>query len=127
MALLGRAGECATLREFLSAAHGDPGGTLVVVGEPGIGKTALVEHVVPAAAIRVAGVEAETGFPYAVLHRLLIPYLNAVDRPAGSRVPGGLRVALGLAERLRVVLGLADRPPAGQVPVARAAAALLTA
>jgi DNA-binding CsgD family transcriptional regulator len=111
MALVGRAGECATLREFLAAAHGDPGGTLVVAGAPGAGKTALVDHVVPAGAARVAGVEAEAGYPYAALHRLLIPFLDGADR----------------AGELRVALGLADRPPAGPGSAARATAALLTA
>ncbi|WP_433794531.1 AAA family ATPase [Actinoplanes sp. CA-252034] len=116
MALLGRAGECAALREFLTAAHGDPGGTLVVAGAPGAGKTTLVDHVVAAGALRVAGFEAEAGFAYAALHRLLIPVLGAAPHlPAGHR------------DTLRVACGLADGPPAGPDRVVAAASSLLAA
>jgi hypothetical protein len=54
-------------------------GTLVLTGEPGIGKTALLREVVAACegfeAVQVAGVESEMELPYAALHRLLLPFL----------------------------------------------------
>ena len=47
--LLGRKRECEVLERLLDAARGGHGGVLVVHGEPGVGKTALLEYAVEAA------------------------------------------------------------------------------
>ncbi|GAA1646395.1 ATP-binding protein [Actinoplanes couchii] len=93
--LFGRDGEVALLDRLLGRAASAHGGALVIRGEPGIGKTALLEWVSEAAGQRdmrvltAAGVENESRLPYAALHQLLYP-LN----PANPV----LRAAFGLAE-----------------------------
>jgi DNA-binding CsgD family transcriptional regulator len=79
--LLGRQAELAGLTELL----GGPGGTaLVVLGEAGSGKTALLEAAVALGAdhgirvLRVTGYEAESWYPYAGLHQLLMPVLDGL-------------------------------------------------
>jgi MoxR-like ATPase len=61
--LLGRQHEREVLNRLLEAAHGGHGGVLVVHGEPGVGKTALLEGAVEAGrefrAVRTVGVEGE--------------------------------------------------------------------
>src|SRR5687767_11629137 len=71
----------------LAALVGGPGerSGILIEGEPGIGKSALVEETVAAAAaaglrvLRTAGVEAEHGLTYAGLQRLLYPLRRAFD------------------------------------------------
>ena len=63
---------------------------LVVRGEPGVGKTALLAHVVAQAAgftvVRVAGVEAERELPFAGLHQVCAPLFGHLSRlPAPQR------------------------------------------
>jgi hypothetical protein len=64
-------------------------GVLVVRGEAGVGKTALLESLVAGAdgmtVLRTRGVESEAELPYAALHRLLRPVLAATDRLAAPR------------------------------------------
>ena len=71
------AGVLSRVREGLS-------GALVVRGEPGIGKTALLEYAVVSAVdmqvARVTGVESEMALAYAASHQLLVPLLKRVDR-----------------------------------------------
>lgn len=90
MALVGRERE----RERLAAVAAS-GGALVIVGEPGVGKSALLScldgHL-------VVGVEAEQDLPYAGLHQVLYPFLDL------SALPDVRRAAL------EVVLGLSDGP-----------------
>ncbi|SDS35330.1 ATP-binding protein [Actinoplanes derwentensis] len=93
--LFGRAGEVARLDRILGRAAAARGSALVIRGEPGIGKTALLEWVTDAAGQRdmrvltAAGVENESRLPYAALHQLLYP-LAAVN-PV-------LHAAFGIAE-----------------------------
>jgi DNA-binding CsgD family transcriptional regulator len=66
------------------------GGALLVRGEAGMGKTALLDHVAAtadgAAVLRVRGVEAEHALAYAALHQLLRPVLSlAADLPEPQR------------------------------------------
>ncbi len=81
--MVGRAGEQAELAAFVTAAAGR---ALVLRGEAGVGKTALLGHAVAVAeragrtVLRAAGVEAESELPYAGLHQLLHPLLGEVER-----------------------------------------------
>ncbi|MFC5064449.1 ATP-binding protein [Actinomycetospora atypica] len=95
--LLGRADVLGRLERLVA---GD-GPAVVLVGEPGIGKTSLLGRVVRLAGdrgrpvLRVTGSESETALPYAALHELLSPVLDGVDAlPAPQR--SALLAALGL-------------------------------
>ncbi|MFX0581205.1 ATP-binding protein [Nocardia nepalensis] len=76
---------------------------IVIEGEPGIGKSALVEETVAAAAVaglrvlRTAGVEAEHGLAYAGLHRLLYPLRREFDA-LPARQLDALTTALGMSD-----------------------------
>jgi nucleoside-triphosphatase THEP1 len=65
---------------------------LVVHGEPGVGKTALLDYLVEQATgcrvARVAGVEAEMELAFAGLHRLLAPMLGRLERLPGPSARG---------------------------------------
>src|SRR3954469_7500523 len=98
--LLGREREREVLDRLLEAARGGHGGVLVVDGEPGVGKTALLEHAVEAArefrVLRTAGVEGEMELPYAALQRLWAPISDLMEPlPAPQRE--ALAVAFGLS------------------------------
>lgn len=99
--MLGRAREQAVLDELLAAARQGRGGSLVIVGEPGIGKTSLLDHGIAAAdGFRVAtatGVQAEQELPFAGLQQLLTAIPDAAERLAGPQGQA-IRVALGQAE-----------------------------
>ncbi len=98
--LVGRDRELETLRSFLGAAAGD-GATLLLTGEPGVGKTALLVAAAEMAAadgvrvIRGAGVEYETDVSFAGLHQLVDPLSDDLRRlPPPGRAP--IEVALGV-------------------------------
>src|SRR4051812_21755519 len=98
--LLGRATECRHIETLVARTAGGASGVLVLRGEPGIGKTALLEHAAAAAAtatvLRVRGVESEVEVAFAGLHELLRPVLGELGRlPAPQRA--ALEAALGLA------------------------------
>ena len=82
--LRGRASECAQLDELLAAARDGRSGALVLRGEAGIGKTALLDYVAAhrdgARVLRTAGVEVEMELPFASLHRLCGPLLDQVKQ-----------------------------------------------
>jgi len=94
--LLGRLPERAALSGLLDAARAGRSGVLVMRGEPGIGKTALLDWAVESAAglrvARVAGVESEMELAFAALQQLCAPML---DKLAG--LPDPQREALGVA------------------------------
>src|SRR6188472_800536 len=80
----GRDGECAVIDELIGHVHGGRGRSLVVRGEAGIGKTALLQHLVDAASettvVRAAGVESEMELAYAGLHQVCGPVLDRLER-----------------------------------------------
>src|SRR5215470_2246795 len=118
-ALLDRAGEIAALEGVLGAVRGGVSGVLVLRGEAGIGKTALLEWAAGRAGdmrvARVAGVQAEMGMGFAGLHQLLVPFLTGLDG-----LPGPQRQALGSA------FGLVAGPAPDRFLVGLAALTLLT-
>jgi DNA-binding CsgD family transcriptional regulator/tetratricopeptide (TPR) repeat protein len=97
--LHGRAPERAALDDVISAVRAGESRTLVIHGEAGIGKTALLGYAAEAArelqVVRAAGVESEMELAFASLHQLCVPLLGAMDRlPPPQR--NALRVAFGL-------------------------------
>jgi DNA-binding CsgD family transcriptional regulator len=89
--LLGREREVEALTRLIEGAQRGQSGVLVVWGEPGIGKTALVDYVVESESgcrvLRAAGVESEMELPFAGLQQLCSPVLDRVDelpRPQGE-------------------------------------------
>ena len=98
--LLGRAAECGRIDTLVARAREGASGVLVLRGEPGIGKTALLEHAAAAAGaatvLRVRGVESEVQVAFAGLHELLRPVLGELERLPGPQ-RAALEAALGLA------------------------------
>ncbi len=95
MELIGRNVELARLRSVVTGA----GGTLVVAGRPGVGKSALLAAATAGAEplLTVTGVESEIELPFAGLRGLLEPVLGELDElPEPSR--RALRAALALDE-----------------------------
>jgi DNA-binding CsgD family transcriptional regulator len=94
--LLGRERERVALDRLLEAARGGHGGVLVVHGEAGVGKTALLEYAgEPGREFRVVqtvGVEGEMELPFAALQQLCSPILDRSER-----LPDPQRDALGVA------------------------------
>jgi DNA-binding CsgD family transcriptional regulator len=82
--LHGRKQECATLDRLLAEVQAGRSRVLVLRGEPGIGKTALLDYLAERAAdcrvIRAAGVESEMDLTFAGLHQLCGPLLDGRDR-----------------------------------------------
>ncbi|GAA3637800.1 LuxR family transcriptional regulator [Microbacterium awajiense] len=97
--MLGRAAELDRLRALFSGARNGVGGALLVEGDPGIGKTTLIDEALADQSwlrvIRAQGVDVEAAIPYGALQRLgraLSGY--AEDIPETQRA--ALRVAVGL-------------------------------
>jgi DNA-binding CsgD family transcriptional regulator len=113
---VGRREECAALDEVLASTRERLSATLVVTGDPGIGKTALLDYAASTAAsagfhvTRLTGFEPERDLGYAALQRLLRPVTPDIEAlPAPQRE--ALQSALGLvggttANRLFVGLGV---------------------
>ncbi len=88
--LRGRARECAALGGLLRDVRAGQSRSLVVRGEAGIGKTALLEYLISSASdlsvAWTAGVESDMELAYASLHQLCVPLLDRLDRlPAPQR------------------------------------------
>jgi DNA-binding CsgD family transcriptional regulator len=81
--LHGRRRECARIEDLIASARAGDSGSLVLRGEAGIGKSALLAHAAGLATgmrvLRSAGVENESELPFAGLHRLLLPVRHLVD------------------------------------------------
>ncbi|GAB2846138.1 helix-turn-helix transcriptional regulator [Lentzea nigeriaca] len=105
--LLGRDDEIHCLDGVLSAARDGRGGALVLRGEAGIGKSALLQHVRAAASgfavLDASGSEFETELPFAALHQLCVPLLDRLAKLAPAR-RSALEVAFGLASGMPDVL-----------------------
>ena len=104
MNLLGRADESALLKGLIRDIRRGESRSLVLRGEAGIGKTALLEYLVESASdvtiARAVGVESEMELAFASLHQLCAPLLDRLERlPAPQR------------DALRIVFGQASGPP----------------
>ena len=120
VALVDRSAEREALRGLLARAADGYSGALVLRGEVGVGKTALLNETVAAATaggmqtIRLTGVEPETHLSYAGLHWFLLPFADHLERlPAPQR------------DALRSTFGLVAGPPADRFLVALAVLTLL--
>ena len=112
-AFRGRSSEREALARLLEAARGGRSGVLVIRGEAGVGKTALMGYASGQASgfrvARISGVESEMELPFAGLHQLCAPLLDrlgALPQPQQD----ALRIALGLASGAapdRFLVGLA--------------------
>ncbi|MEU0075851.1 AAA family ATPase [Streptomyces sp. NPDC006332] len=97
--LLGRQNECRALDDLMTGVRAGRSGVLVLRGEAGIGKTALLRYLLDRAGcrtVRVAGIQSEMELSYAGLHQLCAPLLAGLDH-----LPQPQRDALGTAFGLR--------------------------
>ena len=98
--LVGRESEQQRIATLVAGARVRQSGVLVISGEAGIGKTALLEDSVRTAdemqVLRASGSEFETGLGFSGLHQLLLPVLGLLDH-----LPPQLRDALEVALTLR--------------------------
>src|SRR3954451_7043535 len=99
-AFLGRSGERDVRDRLLETARGGQSAVLLIRGEAGIGKTALVRYAARRAAgfrvAQIAGVEAEMELPFAGLHHLCAPMLAQLDALPDPQ-QNALRVSFGLS------------------------------
>src|SRR5215212_4894286 len=116
--ILGRSRERGQLERLLENVRGGQSAVLLIRGEAGVGKTALLQHCAGQAAgfrvARIAGVESEMELPFAGLHQLCAPMLGRLDA-----LPEPQRAALCVA------LGLSSGPAPDRFLVALAALSLL--
>ncbi|MEV1023091.1 LuxR family transcriptional regulator [Streptomyces sp. NPDC050264] len=123
--LIGRQREIGCLTELTNTARASRGGALVLLGEAGIGKSALLEYAGRTAQemriVRASGSEYEKELPFAGLHQLCVPllsylsHLHAQHREAlqnafglGAGAPDVFRVGLAALELLSCAAG--ERP-----------------
>ena len=111
--LVDRVAEAGALDRMLAAVRDGLSGVLVLRGEPGIGKTALLDWAAEQATdmqvARTVGIESEMDLGFAGLHQLLIPFLGGLDRLPGPQ-RDALRAVFGLvagAAPDRFLVGLA--------------------
>ncbi|HEY7880525.1 MAG TPA: AAA family ATPase, partial [Streptosporangiaceae bacterium] len=119
-ALTDRLGERAELDRLIDAVRGGESGVLVVHGDPGVGKTMLLDHLAGRASgsgcrvARAAGVQSEMELAFAGLHQLCAPMLSRA-----GRLPEPQRDALQTA------FGIAAGPPPDRFLVGLAVLSLL--
>jgi len=111
--LLGRRAERAALDRMVDTARAGRAAVLVMRGEPGIGKTALLDYAAGRASgfrvLRAWGVESEMELPYAGLHQVCVPVLDRLEMLPGPQ-RDALQVAFGVREGQapdRFLVGLA--------------------
>ena len=96
--------ECGVLDRFVAGVRSGESRALVVRGEPGVGKTVLLDYLAERAqgcrVARAAGVQSEMELAFAGLHQLCAPMLDHV-----GALPGPQR------EALRTAFGLSSAPP----------------
>jgi hypothetical protein len=117
--LFDRGAEKQTLNEMLDGVRGGRSRVLVLRGQPGVGKSALLAYAVGRAedmqVVQMVAAESENHLGFAAAHRLLMPFL-----PASDHLPEPQRRALCVA------FGLLSGPPADPFLVGLAALTLLS-
>lgn len=111
--LIGRRAECEVLDQLLATVRAGTSQVLIIHGQPGVGKSALLDYVARRSGdcrlIRAAGVESEMELAYSALHQLCAPMLDRLDDlPSPQR--DALSTALGLRAGPapdRLLIGLA--------------------
>jgi AAA ATPase domain len=98
--LLGRSAECGVLDQLIGVVRAGESQVLVVGGEPGVGKSALLDYVLETASdcqvARAAGIQSEMELAFAGLHQLCAPMMDHLDRlPVPQRE--ALRTAFGIS------------------------------
>ena len=116
--LHGRVVERERLGVLLADARAGRAGVLVVRGQPGVGKSALLTELIGQAdgmrVLRTQGIESESPLPFAALQRLLRPVMRYVDRLPARQ-----------SSALRAAFGETDTPPGDRFLVFLAALSLL--
>ncbi|HEY1823592.1 MAG TPA: AAA family ATPase [Trebonia sp.] len=117
--LINRHSERGVLDRFVEGVRAGDGGALVLQGEPGVGKTALLDYLVGQAAgcqvERIVGVQSEMELAFAGLHQLCVPLLDHVGvLPAPQR------------DTLRTAFGMSPGPPADPFLIGLAVLGLLS-
>ncbi|MFJ8778748.1 helix-turn-helix transcriptional regulator [Streptomyces sp. NPDC102476] len=110
MDLYGRRREQAALDRFLDGARQGTGAALTVWGDPGIGKTALLDHVADSAAaeftvLRCRGTRLESELAFAALHELLWPVterISTLPQPQAKALNGALGTSNDVADRFLI-------------------------
>jgi AAA ATPase-like protein len=119
--LTGRGGECATLDRLMAAVRAGESQALVVRGDPGVGKTALLGYLAGRAAdagcavARAVGVQSEMELAFAGLHQLCGPMLGRAES-----------LPLPQADALRTAFGISPGPPPDRFLVGLAVLSLLS-
>jgi DNA-binding CsgD family transcriptional regulator len=120
ISLVGRTSEQAELGRLVEQARHGRSGVLVVRGEAGIGKTALLDAAASSATgfdvVRLVGIESEMRLGFAALHQLLTPFLDRTDALPPPQ-----------ARALRAAFGISDDEVPDQFLVGLAALTLLSA
>jgi predicted ATPase len=111
--------ERAVLNQFVASVRTGEGQALVVRGEPGVGKTALLDYLTAQSqdcrVVHVAGVQSEMELPFAGLHQLCAPMLDRLEQlPAPQQ------------DALRTVFGLSTGPAPDRFLTALAVLSLLS-
>jgi DNA-binding CsgD family transcriptional regulator len=117
--LAGRRDELSVLGGLVDAVREGESRVLVVRGEPGVGKTTLLEHLAgqehSCQVARASGVQSEMGLAFAGLHQLCAPMLGRAER-----------LPLPQQDALRTAFGLVAGPPPDRFIVGLAALNLLS-
>lgn len=112
--LIGREAERRAIEQLVAGARVGAAGVLLVTGEPGIGKTALLDEAAGLTdglrLLRARGTEAEQGMPFGALHQLLRPALTDLDRiprPQQAALAAALALSPGDSTPDRFAVGAA--------------------
>ena len=112
--LFGREAECAAVEGLITGAGSSLSGALVVRGDPGLGKSALLghatEHATAMRVLRAVGIEAESELAFAALHQLVRPILDHLPRlpePQAAALGGALGLSrVSVQDRFLIGVGV---------------------